>query len=377
MSKLFVDLYRYRQRERKHNLEDWLTECVAAIFRSFDPPQWTTFLSDLLGEDADALATLLNGRLPDVQTQVPAGAEYGIPDLVLYIHGRPWLLIEGKVAHSVAEAVSEEGAVRNQLHRYADWLALNADPGSRPHLAFLTHITRPPDDFSNDDANLYCGVARLVTTWGALGRLLKTTTNREGKRSLSHSLTCAFYTMLEDKNMANEFPGSTAMASLELFLTQGRELENLLDRMWSEVAFVAKCSNQSAKRIESEFKYGRYTAWRYTNRIDRVDTTNAFLMTGIWFPEVVKTWEASELNGYAPWGPQIFLYFADDDEEVFSDIPGQPAVGWFRPSGDILRLRPLHEFQGDPDNRATEIMKWLAGEAKVLREFLLGEKLTG
>lgn len=377
VSDLFIDLYKYRQRERKHNLEDWLTECVAAVFRTFDRDQWASFINQFLGLNQGCAGAMLANALPDVHTQVHAGAAYGIPDLVVYLTGKPWLLFENKVAHSVSEENSDEGASRNQLHRYAQWLAGNADPKATPHLIFLTHITRPPNDFGihgEDDA--YHNVSRKIATWGALGRMLNSITATEGSRSLSHGLTTAFYEMLKDKNMANEFPTSTAIASLEVFLAQGNEIENLLDRMWSEVAFVANCSNRDREKTEPEFEYGRYSVWRYANRIERVGTKSAFLMTGLWFPEVADTWEADELGGHSPWGPQVFLNFADDNDEVFSGIPGEPSAGWFRPYGDFLRLKPLYEFTGDPDERASKIVKWLAEEAQKLRQFLVREKLT-
>lgn len=378
MLELFIDLYRYRQRERKNNLEDWLTECLAATLRSLDRNQWIRFLVEFSRLEPNRAAELVKSELPIVRTQVQAGAEFGIPDLVIFAGDEPFILFENKVAHRVTEDLDDSGQIRNQLHRYAEWLHKRRLPDvGDTCLVFLTHITPPPEDFlSPSHGHLYHNVRRITSTWGHLGRLLRAIAQDEGQRSLACGLSRAFYKMLEDEQMANEFPTSTALASLEVFLAQGAEIENLLKAMWNEISGVAKSSNTSRERIESEFEFGRYSAWRYVNWIERVSTKTAFLMTGIWFPEIADTWPRESLEGLDPHGPQIFLCFGDDDYDVFKTVEGKPSDQWLRPYSDFLRMAPLHQFSGTPDQRASNILKWLAQEAKDLRTFLLKEELT-
>ena len=376
---MFSNLYRFRQRENKNNLEDWFTECLAATLRSLDENQWTELLREILSDFENAISKLDVEKLT-VKTQVQAGSDFGIPDLVVYHRDKPTILFENKVAHSVSENVDEAGQIRSQLHRYADWLDHQIDDEDAPkQLVFLTHLTSVPADFQSHevaDESRYHFIPRISTTWGRLGRQLLNVTGAEGERSLSHSLASAFYEMLEEENMSNEFPTSTDFAALEVYLAQGGAMENLVQRMWAEIAFVANSSNQSREHYELAYDYGRYCVHRYVNRTERTGSTRSYLMTGVWFPEVEDTWPPEDLGGHRAEGPQIFLQFADDKDDVFEKIIDRPSDAWLRPASDFLRLTPLYEFTGSPDERATKILHWLAGEAKLLRDFLLREGLT-
>ncbi len=176
--------------------------------------------------------------------------------------------------------------------------------------------------------------------------------------------------------MSNQFPDTNAMAALQVFLSQGAAMENLLDRMWEEVAGAVNSSNMSARLIEAELEFGRFTASRYVNRIEQPATRVAFLMTGIWFPEAKDTWTAAELDGQQPVEAQVFLLFGDDKDNVFRDINGVPEAGWLRPCSDFLCLKPLHEFSGSPDERAGLILEWLGKKAQALRPFLIEKGLV-
>lgn len=378
MTDLFVDLYRYRQRENKNNLEDWFTECLAAAFRSLDQSQWFSLLVTSIGLSEDEAELLLEPGLPTVETQVQAGSDYGIPDLVIYSGNAAAIVFENKVAHGVAEAEVEEGT-RNQLHRYCEWLQKEAGDNGIKRLIFLTHLTRPPEDFGRTFAGDTCPykmVDRRSQTWGELARHLLKITSDEGERALSYGLVSSLYNMLENENMANEFPGSTEFAALEVMLAQGGAIENLLKRMWSEVSGVGNSTKMSREVTDFEFEFGRYSVHRYVNRIPSPDTRYAFVMTGVWFPEVEAAWEAGDLGGYKARGPQIFLLFGDDHDDMFEEIEGKPGPDWHRPASDFLKLTPLYDFTGSPDERAAKILEWLASAARELRPFLVEKRLT-
>ncbi|WP_147366957.1 type I restriction enzyme HsdR N-terminal domain-containing protein [Aurantiacibacter zhengii] len=380
MSDLFSDLYRFRQRENKNNLEDWLTECLAAVLRELNRDEWQKFLIEVTGADQFAIAKLLSEEIPEVRTQVQAGGGIGIPDLVIFHRDQPFVLFENKVAHSVSVHENDAGEVVNQLHRYARWLVKQSRPGAEVlHLVFLTHLTRPPADFGVMKASNLCpyeGIARTTESWGRIARTLSRITRTEKPASLAAGLAKAFQTMLENENMANEFPDTNSFAALQIFLKQGAALENLVSRMWDEAAGVANSGKMSARRVEAELDYGRYSASRYANAIASPATNSAFLMTGIWYPEVKDVWQADELGGYEPTDPHVFLLFADDKDDVFTSIHGVPGEGWHRPNSDFLALQPLYSFKGSPDSRAASILEWVAREAKLLRPFLLENNLS-
>lgn len=373
MYDFLVDLYAYRERAGKGNLENWLTEALAATIRCLSSKQMAEFRAYL----SDGTVAL-DSNSWTVSTQMVADP-YGIPDLVLFESDKPIVLFENKVAHSVAEGIDDLGTSQNQLQRYAKWLN-ESGHGSHPEtqLVFLTHLTRPPPDFATRPVSNcpYFGVRRRVLSWGEVGRVLLRITESEGEPSLARGLAGAFYKMLESRDMANEFPDSRAFAATELFLALGRTLENLVTRMWARISKTANCSNMSREVIGPELEYARYTAWRYVNRGSRIPSTDTYIQTGIWFPDVGHIWDADDLDGYHASGPQAFLIFANDNDQIFSSIEGRPTPHWHRPDSDFLVLRALHEFQGTPDERAAGILDWLGSESSNLRKFLLLEELT-
>lgn len=114
VSELFTDLYRYRQREKKNNLEDWLTECVAAILRALPKPVFAAFASGLTGQSADSIANVFEDVSIATQVTIDRGTQGSQrPDLLISIAApdegdrkkpsQPWLLFENKVFHHVDE----------------------------------------------------------------------------------------------------------------------------------------------------------------------------------------------------------------------------------------------------------------------------------
>ncbi|NJC05765.1 hypothetical protein GGQ97_001558 [Sphingomonas kaistensis] len=378
MTDLFSQLYKLCSRDgEKSCLEDWLTECIAVVFRSLSNEEWLALIERLSGHSALDLTAVLDGADITVRTQVSAD-HFGRPDLVIYVGDDPLILFENKVAHTVDQASDASGRVVHQLHRYAEWLSTQERAkGLRHSLVFLTHITAPPADFTiSEGENVYFGVHRQVDSWGELTRFLIEITQGSGSNSFSHKLSLSLLEHLECNDMANEFPKTSDFAALELFLRFGPPLENLVTQMWRQVAHAANSSNQSGMSVDPEHEYGRYEASRYVNRTSRTGSTGSFLSTGIWYPEIGTGWDKDDLNGYEARGPHVFLLFADNDDDVFEDIKGVPGQDWLRPSSDFLVLRPLHSFGGDADDRARAMLEWLSGEAKKLRAFLLSENLT-
>ena len=371
---LFSNLYPYRERQTKSNLEDWLTECLAAVLKSLSADQWCAFLSLLTGFEASSEGAISQAS-PTVQTQVFAG-QFGRPDLVVFVDEQPAIVFESKVGHSVAEQVNAAGYKRHQLHRYAEWMKERRTSALiEQRLIFLTHITQAPEDFlALHPPEGYFGVARQVESWGALARKLLAVTQPEGERAASRSLAKALYEMLENEGMANEFPGSSDVAALELFLGHGSTIENLVAQMWKKASQIANCSNQNREVIGPQIEFGAYSAYRYVNRTKRTPS-HTFVQTGLWFPELYSGWNASNLGAYEAHGGHVYLLFGSDTEGMFEDIQACPAE-WFRPFSDFLTTRPLADFQGSPDERACSILEWVSAEGSKLRTFLLEQQLA-
>lgn len=371
MQSLFVDLYRYRQRENKNNLEDWLTECMAAVLRSLPRASLIEMLADLCACGPDALAAALGDRTVQVETQWST-ENSGRPDMVILADGEPWIVFENKVAAGIGKGGEEEGAGGCQVRRYADWLAPRAAPKLPATVVFLTHLTLPPAGFcdSRHPRDGYHGFVRPVLTWGPFARRLRQVAAREGEASLALGLAEALYGMLEEHTMTDDYPTSRDLAALELFLSFGAATENLVDRMWSAVhpAFDFGSNGQYVTR--PVFRQGTYSAWRYV-RATGLIPVNSFLETGIWFAGMTDWYTADDLKDCPqfPAGAQVFVLLGNDDDDRFTKVPGAP-TGWLRTAGsDFMAFAPLASFGSDPDQRGKAILEWARTQAAALREF--------
>ena len=84
MSDLFMNLYRYRERINKSNLEDWLTECLAATIRHLPVELQSLLLAGLTGLNAHEIETAIEVHELDIRTQYQAG-QHGRPDMLLLL----------------------------------------------------------------------------------------------------------------------------------------------------------------------------------------------------------------------------------------------------------------------------------------------------
>ena len=178
MSSLLVDLFKYRSREKREAMEDWLTECVAAILRALPPHELAEALKSVTGQNCAAL--LEAGSVIGIATQVviekridhqmdaekgkAAQREVQRPDMVISIDGHPWLVFENKVAHAVDHDRASDASRVSQLERYGTWLQ-DQQFGS-PSLRDPFH-TRPPG--VHDDQSERTGLSRTEEVCRHLG----------------------------------------------------------------------------------------------------------------------------------------------------------------------------------------------------------------
>ena len=371
---LFVDLYAYRQRENRNPLEDWLTECLAATIRALPRRQKGTLLSRLSGATIDDPEVFFAAHRVEVVTQYVAGAA-GRPDMLILLDGQPWVLFENKVSHGVSVRTHEDGTQSHQLRAYADWLI---DRGKHcalaPAIVFVTHITPPPKDFLERDATgLYRGLFPTHTSWGALCREISELVAELPEEHHASVLAGAFLACLEENDMSNKFPSSSAFAAAELYVTHAAPLVNLVDRMWQEVRTIASFGRNSQYQLQPLVDYGAISAWRYVAPGPASPDRSSFLQTGIWYPEA-GLWFAADDIGADLRGPQAYLLFANDSDDMFTAATGE-LEGFVRPASDFLAFKPVADFPSDPQSRGEEIIRWVADRACALKEFLTTHRL--
>lgn len=384
MNELLVDLFKYRSREKREAMEDWLTECVAAILRALPSQQFATVVERLTGQDCRG--TLANGSRLSIATQVVIGTDETTseetaqrPDLIVSLGGHPWLLFENKVAHHVDPRCDREMKSLSQLERYGEWLS-KADfdpPGVSKALVFVTHFTLPPSSFVATSSNKPCyeGLSRIVSTWGALARLFDDATVGLEETNHVRALVDAYSTFLKENSMSDEYPGSQDIALLGLHLGASDRLDKLVDDMFARVDGMGEW-NGNACWAHADVEYGRFNAYRYVH-LPRGWPNDAYLAAGLWYPDAPNQLYRGEMDnerskkGEPPVSsaPKVFLQLAHEHDGMFKH-DGLPGQDWSRPVSDFFVHRDFDSFHGDPAARAVAILAWMDEKVSELREFV-------
>lgn len=378
MTSLLVDLYRYRERERKENQEDWLTECLAAVLRALPADLLATVLQRLTRQSREAIHSVADQVVVETQKSIERDADgrRQRPDLVISIGRTPWLLFENKVFHSVAREEGEDGEIETQLHRYGDWLGRQEFdvPGLLPSLVFVTFGSMTPSDFVSRDSNhaAYRGLGRYCSTWGQFGRHLDAVTAHLGEALHARALVTEFIDYLEYHGMADDYPEYSDLAGLGMFIEKAGLFTKLVNDMFSRLDGLGPY-NGRAVWAHPEDGIGCFSAYRYLAARTAHDSAT-FLATGIWFPEKGNGWyrrEIEEATGISisP-APKVLIQFGNDEDHALKGIKGVPGEGWHRPLSEFVTFRDFASFAGDPTERANAIFAWLDGELAKLKKIV-------
>ena len=387
MSELFTDLYRYRQREKKNNLEDWLTECVAAILRALPKPVFAAFFSRLTGQSADSIADVFEDVLIATQVTIGRGTQGSQrPDLLISIAApdeddrkrpsQPWLLFENKVFHHVDEEELDSGEIQNQLHRYGAWLCEQdfdrADLSQA--LVFVTHGTLAPDDFRKHGRShpAYGSLGRVCETWGSLAKLIDEVSSDFSDDLHFRALLRALQTFLEDHGMADEYPEYRDYAALAGFIDTVEPFKKLVNEMIGKLDGVAPFYGRVVWAA-AEADEGTFNAHRYLAKDDRFDEWT-YLATGIWFPDRGEGFYAEDIENLhkvpVSLAPKVYIQLANREDDALTAVKGQPEGDWHRLNSDFFIFRDVATFPPEPADAAAAILDWVEVEGAKLKSLL-------
>lgn len=378
MTALLFDLYRYREREKKENQEDWLTECLAAVLRALPSDLLATVLHRLTRQPREAILAVVDQVVVETQVTIErdASGRRQRPDLLVSIGKTPWLLFENKVFHSVAREENEDGDVETQLHRYGEWLQGQefALKGLVPSLVFVTYGSATPADFVDRRVvhAAYRGLGRYCLTWGQLGRLLDTATAHLDQALHARALVSGYNHYLENHGMADDYPEYSDLAGLGMFVEKANLFTKLVNDMFARVGAFAPF-NGRATWAHPTGETGCFVAYRYLAESGAYDDAT-FITTGIWFPEKGDGWcrrAIEEETGIAisP-APKVIIQLGNDEEHALKRLEGLPGDGWYRPLSEFVTFRDFASFAGDPTERANAIFAWLDAELAKLKRVL-------
>lgn len=401
MNNLLVDLFKYRSREKREALEDWLTECVAAILRALPVQELEISFTAITGQNCrNVFAT---GVRPTIATQVvierprtvdavSMASNGGVllgqqrPDMIVSVDGHPWLVFENKVAHGLDESRSNDPRFPSQMERYGAWLQAEEfnPPGLAKALVFVTHFTPAPRGFSALVPRElgYRGLARKVVTWGALARVFDAASSELAADSYSRVLIDAFATFLKEHGMFDEYPATQDIALLGLQIGSTDRLKKLVNDMFVRIQGIGEWKGNTGW-AEADVEFGRFNAWRYLH-LPEGWPRDCYVNTGLWFPDSPNQQYRDAMDeelgvlGTTPISsaPKVFLQLAHADDGMF-DKKGRPGDEWLRPVSDFFAQRDYDSFHGDPATRAVAIFAWLDERVAELREFLHGDGKSG
>ncbi|MDG5750226.1 hypothetical protein P8R33_03815 [Qipengyuania sp. XHP0211] len=383
MSSLLVDLFKYRSREKREAMEDWLTECLAAILRALPDKVFAEVLKDLTGQDCRPALEANAQRIVLTQHTVAREgiAERLRPDLMVKIDDIYWVVFENKVdaAHGAGDdpQANTKEIVRaaNQLECYARWFAEEQEPGFclPKTLVFLTHYTPPPPNFTSKGAasGVFRGLERRVSSWGRLARSIVRRTGDLDADSLSRSLSLAFLDFLMEHDLAQEQPTTHDLtlfgAALENFSQVEAFVNAMLYRLEEGLPVRSKYDYASASSSAGIFSAGRPittpSSW----------PDNVSVGAGIWYPHLDRGWYRSELEDakhFVSETPKIFVHVYHKVDGELGDIGGKPGPDWHRPVTDFFTYIDFASFSNDPDERATEIHSWIEKKRVEIKDFL-------
>lgn len=379
VTELFSQLYRYRQREKKENQEDWLTECLAAVLRALPRPEIAAVLARLIGQSRERILAVEEQLSITTQVNVSREADgtgRQRPDMLISLGKMPWLLFENKVSHSVDQAENDEGQIETQLHRYGEWLSNQGFSRCdlQPALVFITHQTPVPADFADmqNSHAAYRGLDRCHSTWGQVGRMINEATQGLDETSHARALVLCFIHYLTEHGMANEYPEYRDLAGLGMFVEKADSFRKLVNGMVEKFGDLAPFSGRVVW-ADADGDEGTFVAYRYLRPDQRFDNWT-FVATGIWFPDLAEGWyrediEAQTEEPVSP-SPKVFLQLANRENDALGKLVGVPGKGWLRLNTDFLTFRDFASFAGNPDERAVSIFAWVAAESAKLKALL-------
>lgn len=368
---LFSDLFAYRPRLREDEkqdrtpLEDWLTECLASCLRALlhtDDEVALQALSFLADRPIDELrSAMTSGPIPTVKTQFRCD-DMQRPDLVIFKGDKPWIVVESKVEHT---------ATVGQLAGYARWARENVgDLENAPMLVYLTHSTPCPAEFTESNPT-FQGVKLAKRRWAGVGNKLHDLCSSLGDQSLARELCASFFFQLQDLNMSNEYPSAKTLASAQMFMLFGLELDLLVNGLLEDVSEIGDFTRQKTYEAQPKFDEGLYRAGRWANNV--LNGIGAEVCVGIWFPESgsYRVAVEREMRVNVTETPKIFI--SVDSEALMEASTGCPA-GWHRDDEEFLAFANYGDFSEDSSERAERAKSWVRERVQELKEHLAAGK---
>lgn len=366
MENLYGRLFKYRTREGRAPLEDFLSEALVDLLQRMPAEVVSEMLALILGPQSSGALQLagLLAQKPQLNWTTQRRVDFpnrGIIDVLLEIDDLPAIVIENKIGSGLRPHASEtdEGTVtRNQLSTYGTWLASMADKTWGGALVLLTHVTSAPADFLDRTASHYGVPHRSTITWSTLAKWFGQTLSKErnaGMQELWVPLADDFIAFLKEQEMTTETVSAADLAALQVFLPTVDRLFSTLDRAWLSSRAIREevCTN---KKLDPEFDGDGGTVWRKSHTKQPPAPRHSYIGFGIRFPDQSSWWEGASL----PARPHAFLCVGANSNSFPATAISSLPASWLRIENQLVTSIELHELPADPDDLTDALSEWVS-----------------
>jgi hypothetical protein len=364
MESLYGKLFKYRERQKRSPLEDYLTACLADLFNRLQMGAQhkvaaRLFVPALLHGWFNARCASAKFLRMETQHAIPTGRI----DLVLYVDDEPLVAIENKIGARVGD---------DQLVTYGRWIRESV-PSDRPAIVcLLTHLTRPPEGFK--DGGEYSGkasphIAKWQRAFEVLNELIETEDLCLDVRTLARELR----SFLGECDMSREFAGRDEFAAALVYLRAGSRMDHTFGSIYNHVKSLEGCFvkgesiHESSLLFDTEFKF--IWGWKYLNHR---------MLGGLFFGYGVALEPTTIFRqGAIPDSDSTFICVGAEDRrsiEALRAAKNEPKKPWtYAEIGDwaaIISFRPLHSFLLEPEAFASKMIAWIDAEARDINAFV-------
>ena len=167
--------------------------------------------------------------------------------------------------------------------------------------------------------------------------------------------------------MSNEYPSAKTLASAQMFMLFGLEVDLLINSLLEDVSEIGDFTRQKTYEAQPIFDEGLYRAGRWANEI--LDGIGAQVWVGLWFPESgsYRVDVEREMEVTVTETPKIFV--SVDSEALMKASKGCPS-GWHRDNEEFLAFANYSDFSEDSSERGERAKSWVRERVEELRKHL-------